>query len=135
MADYKNAAALFIGGAAGAVSRFKLDAAITQSLALAFPVGILFVNVLGGFLMGLLQGFMKRRGKPFRLGYSLLGTGFLGGFTTFSHFALNTFDLYRGGAVYLAAANILLSVVLCVCAVWVGYRLVAPRPAPDSHAG
>ena len=77
MSYIENTIAVLCGGAAGAVCRFKLNAAIMSGLTLAFPLGILYVNVLGGFLMGLLQGAMKRSGKPFTVGYSLLGTGFL----------------------------------------------------------
>ena len=88
MSYIENTIAVLCGGAAGAVCRFKLNAAIMSGLTLAFPLGILCINVLGGFLMGLLQGAMKRSGKPFTVGYSLLGTGFLGGFTTFSTFSL-----------------------------------------------
>ena len=85
--------------------------------------------MLGGFLMGLLQGAMKRSGKPFTVGYSLLGTGFLGGFTTFSTFSLDTFNLYHTGDLMLAGLNILLNAVICICAVWAGYRIVFPRTA------
>ena len=81
MSYIENTIAVLCGGAAGAVCRFKLNAAIMSGLTMAFPLGILCINVLGGFLMGLLQGAMKRSGKPFTVGYSLLGTGFLGGFT------------------------------------------------------
>ena len=86
MSYIENTIAVLCGGAAGAVCRFKLNAAIMSGLTMTFPLGILCINVLGGFLMGLLQGAMKRSGKPFTVGYSLLGTGFLGGFTTFSTF-------------------------------------------------
>ena len=97
MSYIENTIAVLCGGAAGAVCRFKLNAAIMSGLTMAFPLGILCINVLGGFLMGLLQGAMKRSGKPFTVGYSLLGTGFLGGFTTFSTFSLDTFNLYHTG--------------------------------------
>lgn len=84
--------------------------------------------MLGGFLMGLLQGWMRRTGNTFATGYCLLGTGFLGGFTTFSTFSLDTFLLYRSGDASLAALNIALNMVLCLCAVWGGYALLAPCP-------
>ena len=119
--------AVLCGGAVGAVCRFKLNAAIMSGLSMSFPLGILCINVLGGFLMGLLQGAMKRSGKPFTVGYALLGTGFLGGFTTFSTFSLDTFNLYHTGALLLACLNILLNAVFCVCAVWAGYRIVCPK--------
>ena len=122
MSYIENTIAVLCGGAAGAVCRFKLNAAIMSGLTMAFPLGILCINVLGGFLMGLLQGAMKRSGKPFTVGYSLLGTGFLGGFPTFSPF-------YHTGDLMLAGLNILLNAVICICAVWAGYRIVFPRTA------
>ena len=51
--------------------------------------------------------------------------GICGGYTTFSSFSLQTFDLARGGAVLLAGLNVLASVALCLLAVWLGYRLGA----------
>ncbi|WP_206215174.1 fluoride efflux transporter CrcB [Desulfovibrio sp. ZJ200] len=129
-----NAAAVMIGGALGALARFRMDAAITHAFMINFPVGTLCINVLGGLLMGLLQGVMKRSGKPFALGYNLLGTGFLGGFTTFSHFSLDVFDLWRGGQGGLAALYALLSLALCIGAVWLGYRLMCPRRAATGAA-
>lgn len=129
MSYIENTIAVLCGGAAGAVCRFKLNAAIMSGLTMSFPLGILCINVLGGFLIGLLQGAMKRSGKPFTVGYSLLGTGFLGGFTTFSTFSLDTFNLYHTGDLMLAGLNILLNAVICICAVWAGYRIVFPRTA------
>ena len=121
MSYIENTIAVLCGGAAGAVCRFKLNAAIMSGLTMTFPLGIL--------CMGLLQGAMKRSGKPFTVGYSLLGTGFLGGFTTFSTFSLDTFNLYHTGDLMLAGLNILLNAVICICAVWAGYRIVFPRTA------
>lgn len=123
----KIAIAIGIGGAAGAVCRFHLNDTIMSGLGVSFPVGILCINVLGALLMGLLQGGMKRTGKAFALGYGLLGTGFLGGFTTFSTFSLDTFNLYHTGDVAAAMLNIVLNATLCICAVWGGYRLACQK--------
>lgn len=129
-----NAATVMIGGALGALSRFRMDAALTHTFMINFPIGILCINVLGGLLMGLLQGAMKRSGRPFALGYNLLGTGFLGGLTSFSHFSLNAFDLWRNGQGGLAALYVLLSLALCIGAAWLGYRLLCPRRAAAGTA-
>ena len=123
MSYIENTIAVLCGGAAGAVCRFKLNAAIMSGLTLAFPLGILCINVLGGFLMGLLQGAMKRSGKPFTVGYSLLGTGFLGGFTTFSTFSLESLTLLEKGKWLLGGSYMVLSVVLCLLGVALGERL------------
>lgn len=123
----KIAIAIGIGGAVGAVCRFHLNSIITGGLELNFPVGILCINVLGALLMGLLQGGMKRSGKAFAMGYGLLGTGFLGGFTTFSTFSLDTFNLYHAGGIAPAMLNIALNATLCICAVWGGYRMICRK--------
>ena len=123
MSYIENTIAVLCGGAAGAVCRFKLNAAIMSGLTMAFPLGILCINVLGGFLMGLLQGAMKRSGKPFTVGYSLLGTGFLGGFTTFSTFSLESLTLLEKGRWLLGGSYMVLSVVLCLLGVALGQRL------------
>ena len=124
----RNALAVMLGGGAGAVCRVMMGLAVMEKLPSGFPLGVLCANVLGGFLMGLLQGWMRRMGNTFATGYCLLGTGFLGGFTTFSTFSLDTFLLYRSGDASLAALNIALNMVLCLYAVWGGYALLAPRP-------
>lgn len=123
MSYIENTIAVLCGGAAGAVCRFKLNAAIMSGLTMTFPLGILCINVLGGFLMGLLQGAMKRSGKPFTVGYSLLGTGFLGGFTTFSTFSLESLTLLEKGKWLLGGSYMVLSVVLCLLGVVLGERL------------
>lgn len=126
-----NSIAVLIGGALGAVSRFEFDAFLSNAvLRPGFPYGILIINVLGGFLMGLLQGRIKRSGRPFALLYSLLGAGFLGAFTTVSTFSLQTFTLYQSGHVRAAALNVLCSVIFAVGAAAVGYHLAGGASAP-----
>ena len=115
----RNAIAVMFGGGAGAVCRTMIGFAMMEKLPSGFPLGVLCVNVLGGFLMGLLQGWMRRTGNTFALGYCLLGTGCLGGFT---------FLLWRSGDALSAAQNIALNMMLCPCAVWGGFALSVPRP-------
>lgn len=123
-----NAVAVMLGGGTGAACRVMIGLAVMERLPSGFPLGVLCANVLGGFLMGLLQGWMRRTGKTFATGYCLLGTGFLGGFTTFSTFSLDTFLLWRSGDMFSAGLNIALNMALCLCAVWGGYALPVRRP-------
>ena len=92
---------------------------------MTFPLGILCINVLGGFLMGLLQGAMKRSGKPFTVGYSLLGTGFLGGFSTFSTAINEMVSLARSGKYAAAAVYFMMTVLVPVVCVALGWGLIA----------
>ena len=86
-----------------------------------FPYGTLVVNVSGCFLMGLLFVLILERfdgiGPQLR---SLLVIGFLGGYTTFSSFSIETLNLFENGAWLSAALNICLSVILCIVAAWIG---------------
>jgi CrcB protein len=85
-----------------------------------FPLGTLTVNVIGCFTIGLLIELAERRAVLTPETHALLVVGFLGGFTTFSAFANDTFMAYRGGAPVVAAANVAGSVLLCLIAIWLG---------------
>lgn len=104
-------------GGAGACARFLLDGAVARRLGRAFPFGTLAVNVAGAFLFGLLVGLALGAG-----GERLLGTGLLGGFTTFSTWAFESHRLAEDGRSRLAALNFLVSALLGLAAVWLGRR-------------
>jgi len=116
---------IFIGGGLGAVSRWGLATGIEKlTLKTAihkFPLGILACNLLGCFLIGCVFGYFAQKHPAWV--FPLLVTGFLGGFTTFSTFGRDTFEAFNDGLPALALANILLSVLLSVAAVWAGLRL------------
>jgi len=96
----------------------------TTSGSARFPVGTLVVNVLGCLVIGVL-GAIGQHVQPWSPGARLfLFTGILGGFTTFSAFGYETFELLRSGAAALAALNVLAQVAAGLAAVWAGYRLV-----------
>lgn len=107
------------GGGLGAAARWWLAGCFTGARG-TFPLGIFIVNVSGCFLFGLLHGMCQARGAEWSLA---LLTGLLGGYTTFSTFGWDTFDLIRQDRVGLAAANAVLSVVAGVVAVWAGVAL------------
>ena len=118
---------IFLGGGLGAVSRFGLSSGI-QTLAEhtrlhRFPVGILVCNLLGSFLIGCIFGYIASRGNehPAWL-HPLAITGFLGAFTTFSTFALDSHKLFATSPA-LAILNIAASIVGTLIAVWLGFKL------------
>jgi CrcB protein len=102
------------GGALGAGARYLLSAQVTRWLGSGFPWGTLAVNVLGCAVMGLLVGLFARFWEVGQFGRALLTTGLLGGFTTFSAFALETTLLMERGQPWLAGIYVLASVVACV---------------------
>lgn len=116
-------AAIALGGAAGAVARFSLSNGVYAWLGRDFPYGTLAVNVIGSLLMGLLYVLMVERMASSPEARAALLIGFLGAFTTFSTFSLETLNLLEAGYVFKAVLNMLLSVVLCVLATWAGFLI------------
>jgi CrcB protein len=110
-----------LGGACGAVVRFLVSSGLYQWLGRDFPYGTLVVNVVGSFLMGLLtEALILQRisiGMEYRAAILI---GFIGAFTTFSTFSLETFYLLEQGSVGKAGLNIAVSVGGCLLAVWLG---------------
>lgn len=117
------AAAIAVGGAAGALARWLVATGVYRWLGREFPWGTLAVNVAGSFAMGLLAVLLVERltlGPAWRAG---LLVGFLGAFTTFSTFALETVYLAGDGLGARAAANMVVSVAACVLAAVAGMQI------------
>ena len=119
-----NIALVAAGGAIGSVLRYLVGLAAACSLGPAFPFGTLTVNLVGGFLIGLVAGvFAIRAEAPQELRVFLI-TGCLGGFTTFSAFSLDVVTLLERGDSGLAALYLLVSVGFSVAAVFAGLALM-----------
>ncbi|MBX9797016.1 fluoride efflux transporter CrcB [Sphingomonas sp.] len=113
---------VMLGGAAGSAARYGLGRVIAAWAGTGFPWGTLAVNLIGGLAMGVLAGLLPRwtGAEAARL---LLSIGFLGGFTTFSSFALETVALIDRGAAPLAIVYTTLSVLGAVAGVYAGRAL------------
>jgi CrcB protein len=106
-----------IGGFAGAVTRWLVDAWVSTRNPTAFPLGTLVINVTGSFVLGLLFAWVIERGVlPAEVRAPLM-IGFLGAYTTFSTFMLESWRLVEDGAWVLALANLGGSVLLGLAAV------------------
>lgn len=113
---------VFIGAGIGGVLRFLMSPAVQRMHnGWAFPIGTFSVNMLGCLLIGILGQLAETKGifqEDTRL---FLFVGLLGGFTTFSSFGYETFQLLRDGNIVYAAANAGLQVALGLLAVWLGW--------------
>ncbi|WP_353068511.1 fluoride efflux transporter CrcB [Tunturibacter empetritectus] len=119
-----------IGSALGGLLRYAITR-LTLTYSIGFPFGTILINVLGSFVIGYFGTLTLQSGRyPASENLRLfVMIGICGGFTTFSSFSLQTFDLMRSGAWGRALANIFLSVILCVAAVAAGH-LLAHRTVP-----
>ena len=113
-----------VGSALGGLLRYAITR-LTLPISVGFPYGTIFINILGSFVIGYFGTLTLQSGRyaasdNLRL---FVMVGLCGGFTTFSSFSLQTFDLMRSGAWARAMANVVLSVILCVAAVAAGHLL------------
>ena len=112
--------AIALGGSLGAVARFWVSSTTFKLLGVEFPYGTLAVNVLGSLLMGFLTVMLINRfhvSDEIRFGVL---AGFLGSFTTFSAFAMDTLYLMESGAMLKSIGYVLITVLFCVFGVWAG---------------
>lgn len=116
-----------LGGALGSVGRFWLSGLVATRYGETFPMGTLVVNVSGSLVIGFLAALSAPEGRllPAPGFRQFLLIGVCGGYTTFSSFSLQTLDLLRDREWIYAGGNVLLSVGLCLIAVWLGYLLGA----------
>jgi fluoride exporter len=114
-----------IGGALGSVGRYWLSGFVADHYRGIFPLGTLAVNVSGSFVIGFLAALTETESRTFASpGFrQFLMIGICGGYTTFSSFSLETLKRLQDGEWLYASANVILSVVLCMIAVWLGYLL------------
>ena len=117
-------AAVAMGGGLGSVVRFELAGMIQPAWWPGFPFGIFAVNILGGFLMGVVVAMAAEKLNMTPETRAFLTTGVLGGFTTFSTFSLDSVMLMQRGAYMQAGAYIAGSVILSIAALLLGLWLV-----------
>lgn len=115
--------AVAAGGAAGAVMRWLMAAGIQRMAGGAFPWGTFAVNALGSFLLGFLFIWLIERSTASELVRLAITVGFLGAFTTFSTYSLESIRLLQEGAFSLAFGNIIGQVIVCLLLTWLGVQL------------
>jgi CrcB protein len=116
-----------LGGAVGSLARYITGTAVMARFRTQFPLGTLFINVTGSFLIGLLMTFLTERWRPHPNWRLVLVVGFLGGYTTFSSFEYESYRAIRDGGPWLGLLNIVGSVALGYVAVWTGALIAGHR--------
>lgn len=124
---FKATGLVMAGGALGAALRFQATLMALRLGHGSFPVATLSVNVIGGLLMGVVAALVLRgeAAEPIRL---FAGVGVLGGFTTFSAFSLELFQMIERGQLVSAMGYAVISVVLSVAALAIGFTLTRAWP-------
>ena len=124
MFNYQQILLVFIGGGIGSITRFITTSLIGARFGTVFPFGTLFVNIVGSFFIGFIMFFAIDENfilsEPLRL---LLVIGFIGGFTTFSSFSMETLLLFRGTSIFYAFVNIAANLIIGLAAVYSGITL------------
>ncbi|NYT40557.1 fluoride efflux transporter CrcB [Sphingomonas sp. R-74633] len=114
---------VMLGGALGAAARFLTGKLTLVWFGPDYPWGTLAVNLIGGFLMGLLAGTLARLGQGGEQWRLLLGVGVLGGFTTFSAFTLDLMNMVERGDWGMGLAYVLASVLGSALALFAGLSI------------
>ncbi len=114
-----------LGGALGTTARYWLSGVVARSFGETFPWGTLIINVTGSFVIGFFGALTGPDGRLFvgSTTRQFVMIGMCGGYTTFSSLSLQTLNLMNDGEWFRAGANIGMSVVLCMIAVWAGVVL------------
>lgn len=111
---------IFLGGGLGSIARYYTSEYLQRLTNIIFPVGTLGVNAFGGLFIGIIWAFVENTDIP-RTTRFLLFTGFLGGFTTFSTFSLETMNLLRDREYGFMALNIILNNALAIIGTIIGF--------------
>ena len=112
---------VFIGGGLGSICRFGIAHLLSQQK-FTFPFATLIANIVSCVILGYLVGWSLKN-EPTDYHRFLLMTGCCGGFSTFSTFSSETFQLFQAGAIFYGMANIVISLVVCLVFIYIGIKL------------
>ncbi len=114
---------VMFGSALGGALRYWMSSVVYRFLPETFPYGTLAVNIFGSFILGLIIFLFDERELINNQLRFFLTIGFCGGFTTFSTFSLETFNLLKDSEYFLATLNVILNVFICLIGVFLAYAI------------
>ena len=114
--------AVFVGGGLGSLLRYGISIGLKSAGFIQFPLATLISNVLSSIVLGLV--IYRFADNLNHVAFLFLAVGFCGGFSTFSTFSYETFEMLRNGQMAWAVANVLISVLLCVSLLYLTYKFV-----------
>jgi CrcB protein len=110
------------GGAVGSMLRYVIGHFTSKYIPTTFPLGTFTINIIGSLIIGIMFGLVSRNNWMQQGGYLLLASGFCGGFTTFSTFALDNVDLMQKGhsvtAIIYTGLSVIAGLLLCRVGIW-----------------
>jgi CrcB protein len=109
---------VFLGGGLGSIVRYGISEFVKINFRTSFPLATFCSNVISCIILALTIGYFSDRIAANASLKTLIIVGFCGGFSTFSTFSYETVELMRSGNLFLAAANIIISVAVCIALVW-----------------
>ena len=115
---------VFLGGGFGAIIRYLVIEQVNKLFLVAFPFGTIAVNVVGAFLIGLLSSYLAERLDVSENIKMFLIVGFCGGFTTFSSFNIEFYQLFSNGEILSSLIYVTTTFVLTVVAFYIGVSLL-----------
>lgn len=116
-----------LAGALGALARYGIGIGMQTLWPGEFPLGTLIVNLIGSFLLGWLTHYLFRTGRFSPMVVTAVGTGFVGSFTTFSTFSVETIVMIESENLIGALTYVTLSIVFGLFSSWLGYKLGKKR--------
>ncbi len=113
---------VFLGGGLGSILRYAVSR-LFLILNLSFPLGTLVANIISSFILGLLVGYTinNNMSENYRL---LFMVGLCGGFSTFSTFSYESFDMLKNGYYLLSLSYIVISLILCILSIALGIKIM-----------